>query len=603
MRTFGWMLVLVLGIAGLLLTWFFFSGHSGLFLTQRVTETVPTEKSIAVLPFESLSENKSDSYFADGVQGEILSNLAKVSQLKVISRTSVMTYRASGNRDLRSIGTALGVAHIVEGTLRREGNRVRVTIELVDARTDQTLWSDSYDRDLTDIFVIQSEIAQAVASKLSARLSPEEKQGIEGKPTNDLKAYDLYLQAKELIANVGVFYFEDPRESLLSAIGFLEEATKRDSKFALAYCLLANAHDYLYNGNFDKTNGVFDKTPERRALGDAAIDQALRLRPDLPEVHLAAAFHRYACYRDYQGARVQIAIAERALPNSPDALALAAYLDRRQGRWLESTKGLEKAVSLDPRNPGFLSALADNYFSLRRYRDYEHTYDRLIELEPDKPLLLIQKAYSAVNGKGDLTTFRAVLERLPSSMKDDAISVQFAYALSARDWTTAKEILSRSTDAELYYFNADSTVPRGCLEIYLAYLQGDRPTMEATFAAAREQLNRKVEAHPEDASLLSASAVIDAALGRKSEAIEEAKRAVAMLPVSEDAVDGPSLVYNLAAVYGMVNEPNLAFQQLAISVKTPGGATYGTLKLDPSWDPLRGDPRFEKLLAELAPKD
>ncbi len=199
------------------------------------------EKSIAVLPFESLSENKSDSYFADGVQGEILSNLAKVSQLKVISRTSVMTYRASGNRDLRSIGTALGVANIVEGTLRREGNRVQVTTELVDARTDQTLWYDSYDRDLTDIFVIQSEIAKAVASKLSARLSPEEKQGIEGKPTNDLKAYDLYLRAKELIANVGLLYFEDPRESLLSAIGFLEEATRKDSKFALAYCLLANA--------------------------------------------------------------------------------------------------------------------------------------------------------------------------------------------------------------------------------------------------------------------------------------------------------------------------------------------------------------------------
>jgi tetratricopeptide (TPR) repeat protein len=329
------------------------------------------------------------------------------------------------------------------------------------------------------------------------------------------------------------------------------------------------------------------------------------LGPDLPEVHLAAAFHRYACYRDYQRARVQIAIAARALPNSPDALALAAGLDGRQGRWLESTKGLEKAVSLDPRNPEFLSALADNYFRLRRYRDYEHTYDRLIELEPDKPLLIIQKAYSAMNGKGDLTTLRAALERLPSSMKDDVnmVSVQFAYALSARDWKAAREVLSRSTNAELYYFNADATVSRGCLEIYLAYLQGGRPPMEATFAAAREQLNRKVEAHPEDASLLSASAVIDAALGRKSEAIEEAKRAVAMLPVSEDAVDGPSLVYNLAAVYGMMNEPNLAFQQLAISVKTPGGATYGTLKLDPCWDPLRKDPRFDKLLAELAPRD
>ncbi len=320
---------------------------------------------------------------------------------------------------------------------------------------------------------------------------------------------------------------------------------------------------------------------------------------------MAAAFHRYTCYRDYQGARVQIAIAEWALPNSPDALTLAANLDRRQGRWLESTRGLEKAVSLDPRNPEFLSALADNYFSLRRYREYEHTYDRLIELEPNKPLLLIQKAYSAVNGRGDLTTFRAALECLPSSKKDDVItaSVQFAYALSARDWTAARKILSRSTDGELYYFNANNTVPRGCLELYLEYLQGGRPRMEGTFAAAREQLNRKVEAHPEDASLLSALAVIDAALGRKSEAIQEAKRAAAMLPVSEDAVDGPSLLYNLAAVYGMLNEPNLAFEQLAISVKTPGGATHGTLKLDPSWDPIRNDPRFEKLLAELAPKD
>ena len=416
--------------------------------------------------------------------------------------------------------------------------------------------------------------------------------------TDDLEAYDLYLQAKELIANATLFYMKDPRESLQTAVGLLEEATRKDSKFALAYCLLANAHDYLYDGDFDKTQ-------ERRALGDSAINQALRVGSDLAEVHLAAAFHRYACYRDYQRARVQIAIAERALPNSPDALALSADLDRRQGRWLESTKGLEKAVSLDPRNPDFLSALADNYFRLRRYRDYEHTYDRLIELKPDKPLLIIQKAYSAMNGKGDLTNFRAALERLPSSMKDDVnmVSVQFAYALSARDWKAAREVLSRSTDAELYYFNADTTVSRGCLEIYLAYLQGGRPTMEATFAAAREQLNRKVEAHPEDASLLSASAVIDAALGRKSEAIEEAKRAVAMLPVSEDAVDGPFLVYNLAAVYGMMNEPNLAFQQLAISVKTPGGATYGTLKLDPSWDPLRKDPRFDKLLAELAPKD
>jgi TolB-like protein/Flp pilus assembly protein TadD len=598
MRAFKWLLASVLGIAGLLLAWFFFSGHGGFFFNQQVAQAVPTEKSIAVLPFENISANKDDAYFADGVQDEILNNLAKIAQLKVISRTSVMQYRAETKRDLRQIATALGVTNVLEGTVRRDGNHVRVSTDLVDARNDNTIWADSYDRDLTDIFAIQSQIAQTVATKLSAQLSPEERRIIQEKPTSDLEAYDLYLQAKALVINASILYLKDPRTSLLNAIGFLEEATRRDSKFALAYCLLANAHDYLYNGDFDKT-------PERRALGDAAIDQALRLGPDLPEVHLAAAFHRYACYRDYQRARVQIAIAERALPNSPDALALAAYLDRRQGRWLESTKGLEKAVSLDPRNHEFLSELAGNYFSLRRYADYRHIYDRLIELEPDKPILILQKAFSALNGNADLTSYRTALEGLPSSMKDDifVVSSRFAYALSDRDWATAKEILSKSTNAELYYFNADTAVPRGSLEIWLAYVQEDRPTMEAGFAAAREQLNRKVEEHSEDASLLSALAVIDAALGRKQQAIEEAKRAVEMLPVSEDAVDGPSLVYNLAAVYSMANERDLAFQQLAVSINTPGGATYGTLKLDPCWDPIRKDPRFDKLLAELAPKD
>jgi serine/threonine-protein kinase len=598
MGALKWLLASVLGIAGLLLAWSFFSGHSGLFFNQRVTQAVPTEKSIAVLPFENISANKDDVYFADGVQDEILNNLAKITQLKVISRTSVMQYRADNKRDLRQIAATLGVANVLEGTVRRDGNHVRVSTELVDARNDNTIWADSYDRDLTDIFAIQSEIAETVAAKLSARLSPEEKRFIQEKPTNDLESYDLYLQAKELVINAAILYLKDPRTSLLNAIGFLNEATRKDSKFALAYCLLAKAHDYLYDGDFDKTQ-------ERRALGDAAVSEALRLRPDLPEAHLAAALHRYACYRDYERARVQIAIAQRSLPNSPDALALAAYLDRMQGRWVESTAGLEKAVTLDPRNPEFLGGLADNYFNLRRYGDYRHIYDRLIELQPNKPILILQKAFSALDGYADLTSYRSALEGLPSSMKDDifVVSSRFVYALSDRDWATAKEILNKSTNTELYYFNAHTAVPRGSLEIWLAYVQEGRPTMETGFAAAREQLSRKVEAHPEDASLLSALAVIDAALGRKQQAVEEAKRAVEMLPVSEDAVGGPSLVYNLAAVYSMVNERDLAFQQLAISVETPGGATYGTLKLDPCWDSLRNDPRFDKLLAELAPKD
>jgi serine/threonine-protein kinase len=596
--TTPWWLAAAFGLAALLVGPFFILRYQGLFLTHQNTQAGSIEKSIAVLPFENISPNKDDAYFTDGVQDEILNNLAKIAQLKVISRTSVMQYRADSKRDLRQIAAALGVANVLEGTVRRDGNHVRVSTELVDARTDNTIWADSYDRDLTNIFAIQSEIAQEVASRLSAQLSPEERKDIVERPTENLQAYDLYFQAKGLITNANLFYLKDPHENLQNAINFLEKATREDPRFTLAYCLLAKAHDYLYEGGLDRT-------PERRALGDAAVDEALRLRPDLPEVHLAAAYHRYACYRDYDGARIQIAIAQRSLPNNPDALALLADLDRRQSRWVESTAVLEKAVTLDPRNPEFLSQLADNYFDLRRYRNYEHTYDRLIELEPNKPLLFLQKAFSGLNGKADLTSYRAALETLPSSMKDDLIVVssRFAYALADRDWATAKEILGTSTNAELYYFNADTAVPRGCLEIWLAYVQNGHATIEAGFLTGREELNRKVTAHAEDASLLSALAVIDSALGRRQEAIEEAKRAVAMLPVSKDAVEGPSLVYNLAAVYAATGEPTLAFAELSTSIQTPGGATYGTLKLDPAWDPIRNNPRFEKLLAELAPRD
>jgi serine/threonine protein kinase len=246
MGAFGWLLASVLGIAGLLLAWFFLSDHGQSFFHGRDVVAVPTEKSIAVLPFENISANKDDAYFADGVQDEILNNLAKIAQLKVISRTSVMQYRADNKRDLRQIAGALGVANVLEGTVRRDGNHVRVSTDLVDARNDNTIWADSYDRDLTDIFAIQSEIAQTVATKLSARLSPEERRIIQEKPTSDLEAYDLYLQAKALVINASVLYLKDPRTSLQNAIGFLNEAIRKDSKFALAYCLLAQAHDFLY---------------------------------------------------------------------------------------------------------------------------------------------------------------------------------------------------------------------------------------------------------------------------------------------------------------------------------------------------------------------
>ena len=595
-RAFGWLLVSALGVAGLLLAWFFFSGHAGLLFNQRVAEAVPTQKSIAVLPFENISANQDVAYFADGVQDEILNDLAKIAQLKVISRTSVMQYRADTKRDLRQIARALGVANVLEGTVRRDGNHVRVSTQLVDAHNDNTIWADSYDRDLTDIFAIQSDIAQTVASKLSARLSPEEKKDIEEKPTDNLEAYDLYLQGRGLLATARFIGVQ--REDFVKATRLLEEATRKDPRFALAYCSIAEVHDTLYL--FD-----LDRTAERRALGDAALNEALRLRPDLPQVHLAMALHLFIGYRDYERARVQIAIAERALPNSPEVFWYRATIDLRQGRWEEANSGLEQAALLDPRNLKLLLDLEDNYLALRRFRQAEQIADRLIELNPDEPYAKITKAYVVFAEKAGLKNYLTVFETVPTSLEDriDIASARFRAAVYARDWTNAKEILGHSASEEFYFSYTDATIPRECLEIWLARLQGDNPAMETRFAGARDQLNRNAEAHPEDTELLSALGIIDAVLGRKQEAIHEARRAVEILPISEDAESGPPLVSNLAIVYAWTNEPELAFKELDVSVKTPGGMRYGDLKFDPAWDPLRKDPRFDKLLAQLAPRE
>jgi serine/threonine protein kinase/tetratricopeptide (TPR) repeat protein len=556
----------------------------------------PQERSVAVLPFESLSTSKRDTYFADGVQDEILSNLAKVSQLTVISRTSVMAFRPGENRNLRSIAESLGVANVVEGTVRRDGKHVRLTIRLVDARRDKTLWSEIYDRSLTDIFTIQSEIAQEVASKLNVRLSSKQRKGIEEKITKDLEAYDLYLRAKEIIGNCLLFFMGAERNSLLDAIKLLEEATRRDNQFALAYCLLAKAHDDLYSWNFDNT-------PERRALGDAAVNEALRLRPDLAEVHLASAYHLSVCYRNYERARVQLAIAQTALPNSPQALELAAYIDGLHSNWEESTKVMEKAVSLDPRNTQLLQSLNRNYLHLRRYRDAERLCDRLIELSPDKPIFRLQKTAASFFTTADLTSYRATVEGLRLPMEDNMnlTYVRLYAAVQARDWSGAREILKNSRSDDFPFLFYCVVVPRVCIDLWISRLERGHPPTERHFAGARDQLKRRVHERPEDARLLSALGLVDAALGRKEHAIEGARHAVEMLPVSQDGWDGPLLVCYQTRVYALIGETDLALQNLAVSVKTPGGEYYCDLKLDPSLNALRKDPRFEKLLAQLSP--
>ena len=572
-------------------------------LNQRPPSSVGeiSAKSIAVLPFENISANKDDSYFADGVQDEILNNLAKIAQLKVISRTSVMQYRADTKRDLRQIAEALGVANVLEGTVRRDGNHVRVSAELIDARNDSMVWADSFDRDLTDIFTIQGEVAQTIARKLAATLSPEEKKSIEAKLTDNLEAYDLYLRAKKLVADAGVsLFFGNFETALRGAVSLLEQAVKLDPKFARAYCKSAEAQDLIY--------AAYDPTPTRRALADAAMNNALRLQPDLPEVHLTYAYHLYDAYRDYKRARVQLAIAMRGLPNNSEAMSLEASMDRREGNLERAIQEFNEAIAVDPRNPGSISDLAYTLFMTRQLDAAGYAFDRAIDLAPDQPMLKVQKAlYVTFFKTGNNTALRSTTAALSASMADDrgALSWRLSCALEDRDWSQATELIeqmkSGQDDGNFTY--SVVPVPIDCYFILLARLQGEQPSAKADFVETREKLNQKVQTSLGNAKLLSNLAVVDALLGKKDDAIAEARRAAEMLPVSKDAVDGPGVLMNLAAVYAWTDESDQAFEQLETLVKIPNGVYYGNLKLDPYWEPLRNDPRFAKLTAELAPKD
>jgi serine/threonine protein kinase/Tfp pilus assembly protein PilF len=599
-RALRWWVVSGLCLVGLLLAWSFLSSFRGLVFNNRSAEAIH-EKSIAVLPFENISANKDETYFADGVQDEILANVARISALKVISRTSVMQYRPDARRDLRHIANALGVANILEGTVRRDGNRVRITIELVDAGSDHTIWSEIYDRDLTDIFAIQSDVAETIARKLTATLTPEEKKRIESKPTENLQAYDLYLRAKELLLRFGVLFSTEQLEKPLGdAITLLEQAVRLDPKFTLAYCELARANGLLY---------VLDPAPERRPLGEAAIKSALRLQPDLPEVHLAYAYHLSFGYeeQDYERAREELAIAKNGLSNNAEVFQIEAYIDRRKGNWEKAIKGFKESIALDPRNAVTIRELVNTFMLCGQLKAAEEGYDRLIELLPDQPMLKVEKTWISWS-RGDDGPARLAIAALPASMADDkaVLTMRLWFALDDRNWTQAQEIVEKikgGEDASFAY--GRRPVPASCFSILIARLQGENVGANPSFAELREQLNQKVQKSSESANFLSQLAVVDALLRHKNAAITEAKRAIEMLPISKDAVEGPFIATNLAVVYVWTDEFDLAFEVLTSLTKNRGWAAffYGPLKTDPFWDPLRKDPRFEKLLAELAPKD
>jgi TolB-like protein/class 3 adenylate cyclase/Flp pilus assembly protein TadD len=580
-----WALVIAFLVAAI-------AGGFSIFM-HRQLRMLPPDKSIAVLPFENLSDEKENAFFAEGVQDQILTDLARVADLKVISRTSVMRYKAGPKRNLREIATDLDVAHVLEGTVQRVSNRVRVNVQLIDARTDSHVWAEGYDRDVSDVFAIESELAGKIVAQLQAKISPREKAAIEQKPTADLVAHDLYIRAKTLIATSA---FSTPLvESVSEAVRLLNQAVERDPTFALAYYQLAQAHDQFFFAGIDHT-------PARLAMADAAIQSLNRLQPNSGEAHLALAKHLYWGYLDYNRAREELKLAQQSLPNDPLVFEILGFIDRRQGRWTESTKNLERAIELDPQNVGFLKQIADSYVYLRQYPDAERVLDRAVAVDPKDSNTRGYRAAIELRWHADpqplSSTIRAILAE-DSREGQNIAQLWLEVSLCERDFDGARRALAAMPIGGCY----DDFIPfpRAWCEGVVAQMRGDRAAAQA-FTMARNEAAKLIADQPDYAEALCVLGMADAALGNKDDAAREGQRAVELMPVNKNAITGPLLIKYLAVIYAWTNEKDRAFKQLDEAAKLPNNLSYGELRLHPYWDSLRGDPRFDRIVASLAPK-
>lgn len=556
------------------------------------------EKSIAVLPFENLSDDQQNTYFADGIQDDILSSLAKVADLKVISRTSVRQYRGS-DRNLREIGVALGVAHILEGTVRRAGNRVRVVAQLIDARSDAHIWSDTFDREVTDLFALQSELAEQIATALRVNISPREKASIQLHPTKDLAAYDLFLRARDLFRWSGL---GDPLENGEKALRLVDQAVARDPQFALAYCLASRLNAELYWFGHDRSRGRLTKAK-------AAADIALRLQPEIGDAHLALAFFHYYGARDYERARAEIEIAQRATPNDAEVWDAGGAIDRREGRWNEAIANFEKARYLDPRNLSVISNLAETLLAVGRFAETRHVIETALLINPAAHLFAMARAAVDLREKGATESSHSVLRGLPPEFDPGGAVTTVAVRLSLieRNYDEAARVLGASCHARFTDIGVGGTAgmldgytfPKTWYEGLVARARGNIDAARHAFEAAGRIVEADLRQWPEDAKGIMMLAMIHAALGRKEESLSEGRRAAALLSVARDAYDGPLLATNLAAIYAQVGEVDHAIEQLSPLLKLPNGPTPALLRVEPEWDSLRGDARFEKLAAEL----
>jgi serine/threonine protein kinase/tetratricopeptide (TPR) repeat protein len=551
----------------------------------------PLTTGIAVLPFENLSDEKEHAFFADGVQDDILTKLAKVADLTVISRTSVMQYR--GKQNVREIASALRVSHVLEGTVRRAGGKVHLNAQLVDARADRGVWAEEYDRDLNDVFAIETEVAQSIANRLRAKVTAREKAAMQERPTKDLVAYDFYTRGKNLLLRNSESSIA--KANLLQAVDLLNQAIARDPSFFEAYCQLAYAHGELYFYAIDHTAG-------RLASAEAAVEAASRLRPDAGEMHLARAQNLYWGYRDYHGALAELEVARQTLPNDARIFRMTGLIQRRQGHWDKSTPNLERSLELNPRDIELVQTVAvGNYIWFRRYAEPKALLARALVLEPNDAPTKTLLANMDLYAKGDTLPLHQTIDSIRATNPAAVPSIANDWllcALAERDAAAANAALLVLGDNRINLGHENVQFNRPFAEGLIARMTKDDDKARAAFTAAHTEQEKIVQDQLNYGPALCVLGLIDAGLGHKEDALREGRLAVELLPVGKDAVDGPGMIRYLAMIAAWVGDKDLACEQLGIAVRIPGGLTYGELKLLPLWDSLRGDPRFEKILEE-----
>ena len=578
--------ILFVAVTGLAI-WF----YSG----QSPPASLPEEKSIAVLPFENFSPEKDNAFFADGIQDDILTSLAKIKDLRVISRSSVMAFRDAA-QNVRHIGRKLGVANILEGSVRKEGDRVVLNVQLIDARNTRQIWANRYDRTLADSLGLQGELAGEIADTLRATLSEDEKARATSKPTDNADAYVFYLRANQISQNPDALL-----EDYKTAEQLYTQAIELDPNFALAHARLASVCAEIFR--------YYDPTEIWKTKARAEAETALRLQPNLAEGHFALGQYIYWIDQDYARALEQFEIASRLSPSNADTRRLIAAIERRQGKWQEALRAYERVAEIDPQNPSTVRELMYTNTSMRRWPEAARWAERMRTLAPASFVAKSQSGYIDFMWKGDTRMLKSMMDEVPAGVDPDGIvtATRWDVAMLQRDYTEAKRVLGTSSVNELSYAVAGLT-PKIFLEGCTDLAQGNDISAQNAFEQARPAFEGALKEAPESAERHASLGWFYALMRRKSDAIREGERAVELKPESKDAVDGPLMSGYLALIYARVGENDLAIPLIERLLKTPGAVdsadysiTVNDLKYRWEWDPLRNDPRFQKLITQGVP--